>query len=263
METERGSIVVDFIECISCGIPETLTPLCAPCVGRARQGLHTISTVWADDTSTDIRPTVLSEDPSSGGSIERQLVGGTALQNFKQGEGLKGLRVLAVIVSRAGGHDVAGLTVLEACQVLADNVDKINRQSNADLMRTFLHEVKAAANLARAASGYRERKVKTILTVACLAETTEAEVCGVAVPADKHLAVCPGCGQRWHLINLLAMHSGEAWLPLRQAAPLLQVSARTLTRWAESGRIIRSGMRVDVLSLLGPGTEEMRGKCDD
>jgi hypothetical protein len=188
METERGSIVVDFIECISCGIPETLTPLCAPCVGRARQGLHTISTVWADDTSTDIRPTVLSEDPSSGGSIERQLVGGTALQNFKQGEGLKGLRVLAVIVSRAGGRDVAGLTVLEACHVLADNVDEINSQSNADLMRTFLHEVKSAANLARAASGYRERKVKTILTVACLAETTEAEVCGVAVPADKHLA---------------------------------------------------------------------------
>jgi hypothetical protein len=82
--------------------------------------------------------------------------------------------------------------------------------------------------------------------------------CGWRLQLDRDdlraVTVCPACGSQWTADRLLLValddRDNPVWLTAEQVADMTGVSARTLNRWADMGRIPRKGTRLDAGAAL-------------
>lgn len=96
--------------------------------------------------------------------------------------------------------------------------------------------------------------------VPCPAPHPDADgrLCGWRLALDRDdlraITVCPACASQWTADRLLLValddRDNPVWLTAEQVADMTGVSARTLNRWADMGRIPRKGTRLDAGAAL-------------
>ena len=240
-------------KCVVCRRDSHQGYACATCEQRLRDHLVDIVEFYA------IAEHELVPGSSTGSRASEQGIGvRIAALDF-----LAGHDVVAVLASwERDWRETYGLIDAKAGATVQATLVEVVRFLGAWLHRAcsdhpavddFAREVNECWSLARTAARMAPASKATSIT--CPADLEDGSICScrIGVDSGESTVKCPRCRTQWDVLHLMyvaiATPGAQMWADPEACAAYFHISASTLRRWANAGRITRSHGRYELRSI--------------